>query len=165
MTDALGTTFYCDHDHPDVQAAAARLKAGGGDLASVARRTFTFVRDGLPFGFDLYRRKASETLKRGHGVCWNKNLLLVALLRCNGIPARFGSIPLRRTFVEPALGPLYRLANDPFHHCLTHVFLNDRWTVLDPTLDRRTYEAFFLPRGVEWGIDSERGFEDRKSVV
>ena len=153
MTDALETTFYCDHDHPEIQAAAARLKQGGGAPAGVAMRAFTFVRDGLPFGIDLYRRKASETLRRGYGVCWNKNLLLVALLRCNGIPARFGSVAVRRTFCEPALGAMHRLNNDPFHHCLTHVLLDGRWTILDPTLDRRTYDAFFAPRGVAWGID------------
>ena len=153
MNDALRATFYCDHDHPSIQEVAARLRTAGGDVPKIAARTFSFVRDEVPFGFDLVRRKASQTLKRGHGVCWNKNLLLVALLRANGIPARFCSVPLRRTFIEPVVGALHRLANDPFHHCLVQALVNDRWTILDATLDRGTYEAFFRPRGVEWGVD------------
>jgi len=153
MEDALQRTHYCDHGHPDIQVVAAGLRGGDEDPAAIAGRTFAFVRDGFPFGFDLYQRKASETLKRGYGVCWNKSLLLTALLRCNQIPARFGSIPLKRSFVKPAIGAWHWLANDPFNHCLVHAHLNHRWTILDAVLDRRTYEAFFLPAGVEWGID------------
>jgi transglutaminase-like putative cysteine protease len=153
MEDALRETFYCDHAHPDIRAVAAGLRAGEEDPAAIAERAFYYVRDSFPFGFDLYQRKASETLKRGYGVCWNKSLLLVALLRCSQIPARFGSIPLKRIFVKPAVGAWHRLANNPFNHCLVHAYLNHRWTILDAVLDKRTYEAFFLPLAVEWGID------------
>jgi len=153
MEDALQQSFYCDHGHPDIQALAAVLKAGEDDPAAIAGRTFYCVRDRFVFGFDLYQRKASEILKRGYGVCWNKSLLLVALLRCNQIPARFGSIPLKRAFVKPAIGAWYRLANNPFNHCLVHAYLNGRWTILDAPLDRKTYESLFVPLGVEWGID------------
>ncbi len=153
MENALRETFYCDHSHPDIQAAAAGLRAGRQSATAIAGRTFHYVRDRFPFGFDLYQRKASETLKTGYGVCWNKSLLLVALLRCNGIPAHFGSIPVRRSFVKPAIGAWHHLANNPFNHCLVHAYLNHRWTILDPVLDKKTYEAFFLSLGVEWGID------------
>ncbi|KUO77550.1 MAG: hypothetical protein APF81_27905 [Desulfosporosinus sp. BRH_c37] len=153
MENELKQTFYCDHGHPDIQAVARSLKAGETDPVAIAKLTFYYVRERFPFGFDLYQRKASETLKQGYGVCWNKSLLLVALLRCNQIPAQFGSIPVRRSFVKPAIGAWYWLANNPFYHCLVHAYLNHRWTIMDVTLDKRTYEAFFLPWGVEWGID------------
>ena len=35
MEDALQQTFYCDHDHPDIQAVAARLKAGDKDPVTI----------------------------------------------------------------------------------------------------------------------------------
>jgi transglutaminase-like putative cysteine protease len=101
----------------------------------------------------LYQRKASETLKKGYGVCWNKSLLLVALLRCNRIPARLGSIALRRSFCKPAVGAWHWLANDPFNHCFVLAYLADRWTTLDTVLDNGTYQALFLPSGVPWSID------------
>lgn len=153
MEDALQRTFYCDHDHLGIQEAAADLRAGEEDPVAITRRSFYFVRDRIRFGIDLYQRKASETLKRGYGACWNKSLLLVALLRCNQIPARFGSVPLRRDFIKPAIGAWHWLVNNPYNHCLVHVYLDGRWTVLDPVLDKGTYETSFLPLGVAWGID------------
>ena len=132
---------------------AAGLKADLNDPVAIAERTFYYVRDQIRFGFDLYKRKASETLAHGYGVCWNKSLLLVALLRCNRIPAQFGAIPVKRSFVKPAIGCWHWLANHPFQHCLVYAFLNHRWTVLDVPLDETTYNAFFLPLGVAWGID------------
>lgn len=153
MKDALQSSIYCDHHHPIIKAVADRLKSGNEDPAIVARRSFYFVRDKLSFGFDLYKRKASETLKRGFGACWNKSILLTALLRCNQIPARFGSIPVRRTFIKPAIGAWHWLANDPYNHCLVHAYFNDRWTILDAVLDNKTYETFYKPAQVEWGID------------
>jgi transglutaminase-like putative cysteine protease len=153
MEDALQPTLYCDFGHPDIQAVAAALKADEDDPVAITCRTFTFVRDRFIFGYDLYRRKASETLHRGYGVCWNKSLLLVALLRCNGIPARFGSVPLKRSFVKPAIGAWHLLANNPYNHCIAYAYLNDHWIILDAVLDKKTYEALFLPLGVSWGID------------
>lgn len=153
MEDALKETCFVDIMQPDLRKIAKELRAGECDPAGIAARTFHFVRDTIPFGFDLYKRKASDVLNRGHGACWGKALLLTALLRCNRIPARFGSIPLKKSFVAPAIGRWSVLANDPFNHCLTIVWLNNRWTILDAVLDRRTYDAFFVPSGVTWGID------------
>ena len=31
--------------------------------------------------------------------------------------------------------------------------MNDRWTILDPILDKTTYKTFFVPKNVQWGID------------
>lgn len=31
--------------------------------------------------------------------------------------------------------------------------MNNRWTILDAVLDKQTYETFYVPLGVEWGID------------
>lgn len=156
MKEDLGATYYCDCDHPDIRKTADALRAGEDDPVVIAERTFLYVRDQFPFGFDLYRRKASQILHRGHGVCWNKALLLTALLRCNRIPARFGSIPVSRSFAAPAIGKWAWLANDPFNHCFTQAYVNQRWTILDATLDRKTYEALFRPAGVIWGIDWDK---------
>lgn len=153
MKDALIPSFYCDYSHPHIKAVAADLKRGAENPVAVASRTFYFVRDKCLFGFDLFNRKSSETLQRGYGACWNKSLLLIALLRCNQIPARLGSIALKRTFIRPAIGAWHWLANSPYHHCLVHAYLNDRWTILDVPLDKGTYDTFFRPAGVSWEID------------
>lgn len=76
MEDHLQSTSYCDHHHPQIQATATELKADLDDPVAIAVSTFYFVKDRIRFGFDRYRRKASATLTKGYGACWNKSLLL-----------------------------------------------------------------------------------------
>ena len=65
MKNPLQQTFYCDHSHPEIQAVAASLKAGENDPVAIASKTYYFVRDSIVFGFDLFPKKASDTLKQG----------------------------------------------------------------------------------------------------
>lgn len=154
MTQAIPKpSFYCDYDHPDIRLTAQKLKGDQTNPIIITRQTVYFVRDHITYGFDLYQRKASEVLKRGYGVCWNKALLLTALLRSNGISSHFCSIPLKRTFCKPAIGVFYLLANTPFNHCLVSAHLNDRPTILDVVLDTNTFETFYQPIGPLWNIE------------
>ncbi len=149
----LMETFYCDYNTPAIQKLAGVIAENTENSLEIAEKSFLFVRDRIPFGFDLYKRKASETLSSGFGSCWNKALLLTALLRCNKIPANFGSIPMKRTFFSPVIGTMNFLMNNPFNHCATHALVNSRWIILDSVLDPKTYNSFFKPAGVKWGID------------
>lgn len=159
MRKSLQPTYYCDYDHPDIQELSSNLNEGGTDQTSIAIRIFNYVRDNVSFGFDFFQVKASETLKCRYGACWNKSLLLIALLRSNQINAELGSIPLNRSFIKPAIGNWYWLANTPYNHCVVRAYINNRWTILDAVLDKQTYEAFYAPLGVDWGIDWD-GKED-----
>lgn len=153
MEEALTETYYCDYNHKHVRELAETLSNGVDDETAVAKNIFDYVRDRIPYGFDLFRRRASDTLRRGYGVCWNKSLLTVALLRCNGIPARFGSIEVNRVFCKPTAGFVYLFTNHPYHHCVAHAYLDNQWVVLDTVLDKATYESCYRPLGVGWGID------------
>lgn len=149
----LQETFYCNYNHKAILATAEELSGGTSDPAELAKKMFKYVRDNIAFGVDLYKVKASDTLEKGFGACWNKSLLLVALLRCKKIPAEFGSIPVERTFIAPAIGKFYLLANDPFNHCFVRVNFNGKWVDLEPTLDQKTYDTFYRPINVSWNID------------
>ena len=153
MKETLKETYFCDYNHPAIQKLADDLAEKASDPIEIAKKTFYYVRDNIVTGYDLYRMKASDILKKGYGICWGKSTLLITLLRCNKVEAQFGTIPVHRKFIEPLIGNFYRLANSPYHHCVVHVFLSDRWTILDPVLDKKTYAAFFVPRKVAWGID------------
>lgn len=157
----LAPTRYCDAEHPLIRERAAVLAAHAAAPEELARQTFLYVRDRIIFGFDLIKVKASETLGKGYGACFNKSLLLTALLRANGIPARFGSAPVSRWFMKPYIGWQCLLINHPFHHCLVQVRLGDRWTLAEPTLDRATYETLYRPLGVGWGIEWTEQRQDR----
>jgi transglutaminase-like putative cysteine protease len=149
----LQKTVYCDFEHPAVSALAEELSNAASNPVTVAVATFNLVRDKIRFGFDLVRVKASETLAKGYGSCWNKSLLLVALLRKNKIPAQMAFYPVKREFMRPAMGELCQTLAEPFNHCFTQIELNGKWIAADATLDSSTYRKLFKPHQVPWGID------------
>ena len=153
MPSYLEETYFCNYSHPSIQTLARYLSEKAGDRTALAKTTFYHVRDRIITGYDLYQTRASEILEKGHAICWGKSVLLIALLRCNGVKARFATIPVHRKFIKPLIGRFYHLANSPYNHCVVQAHINDRWTVLDPVLDRTTYKALFLPRQVPWDID------------
>jgi transglutaminase-like putative cysteine protease len=114
------------------------------------------VRDKIIFGGDHWQVKASETLLKGYGACFNKNLLMIALLRAAKIQSKLMANPLAKSFTKPSVGDVYVFFSDPFYHCFTNVLVNDQWISIDPTLDRTNYETFFKPAGVKWQIDWDR---------
>jgi transglutaminase-like putative cysteine protease len=154
-------TRYCDFNHPAIQAMAEQLAQESGTPYRLALNTFTWVRDNIPFGFDFIKVKASNTLQKGFGACFNKSLLMLALLRANGIPARFCSVPVSRWFMKPYAGLQCALINNPFHHCLVHINLDGKWSFAEPALDQATYNALFKPLGIKWGIDWNQDRQDR----
>ncbi len=146
-------SVYCDFDHPAVAGLARELAKDGTDPAGVTLATFEHVRDHIRFGLDHARVKASETLAKGYGVCWNKSLLLTALLRSNRIPARMAYHPVLREFMRPAMGEACQTLTESINHCFTQVQLDGRWIAADATLDTRTYRQLFMPHQVPWGVD------------
>ena len=115
----LEDTITIDWQTPSVSDRARDLLAGLRDASAEARieRLFTFVRDEIAHSFDLEGEsavgsagagrapaaegfpaafvargiacRASEALALGHGLCFAKSHLLVALLRFAGHPAGF----------------------------------------------------------------------------
>ncbi len=152
-TDYLAETVYCDHSHPAIRKFSDQFTQSSTDTADLIEKAFLFVRDTIVFGGDHWQVKASETLAKGYGACFNKNLLMIAILRAAKVQSKLMANPLKKTFAKLSAGSACRFFSDPFYHCFTNVLINGQWKALDPTLDRRTYEAFFEPAGVTWKID------------
>ena len=146
-------TAFCDFNHTAVSSLAKKLAGDATDAGKITEAVFKHVRDNIRFGFDLVQVKASETLEKGYGACWNKSLLLMALLRSNKIPARMAYNPLKREFIRPAMGEACETLTEMFNHCFTQVQRNGEWVAVDPTLDTATYRKLFKPHQVSWGID------------
>jgi transglutaminase-like putative cysteine protease len=157
----LQETTYCDFNHPDILALAKKLAEHGPDPEKITKATFKYVRDNIRFGCDLVQVKASETLAKGYGPCWSKALLLVALLRSNKIPSRMAFNLVKRDFMRPAMGEACETLHETEKHCFALVQLNEKWVAVDATLDTRTYQKFFIPHNVAWGIDWD-GKEDMR---
>ncbi len=84
--DYLEETDLCNWKNPEILSIASKLSDG--DKQVCARNTFYYVRDNIYYFLESFA-KASRTLEIKRGNCYTKSNLLVALLRANGIPARF----------------------------------------------------------------------------
>ena len=89
--DYLACNDVVDWRDPVVRQRAQELALA--DPVDTARNCYQFVRDRISHSLDIDATQltcaASEVLREGHGYCYAKSHLLVALLRANGIPAGF----------------------------------------------------------------------------
>ena len=93
MEKYLRPTAAIDCDNESVKRQANQLTEGQGSATDKAKSLFRFVRDEVRYRFyalsdflDDYR--ASATMARGEGFCIQKAIVLAALARAVGIPAR-----------------------------------------------------------------------------
>jgi transglutaminase-like putative cysteine protease len=85
----LSATRLCDFDRdPAIPAKATELTQGCTDNQERFEQIYHFVKE-LPYGLEDWDVKASETLRKGWGMCCGKTNLLVALSRVLLIPARY----------------------------------------------------------------------------
>lgn len=153
IEDMVQETFFCDFHHPAVRCLAEEVGRDAGTPAALATAAFRAVRERIRFGFDRWQVKASETLEKGFGMCSNKALVFVAVLRYHGVPSRLAWVPVRREALRPAWGAALPLSPRRLRHVIAEVHLEGRWIPVDLTLDRRTYDTLFRTRGVTWDIE------------
>jgi len=138
----LRETKYCDYSHPLIQATALKItkKIKGDKERAIA--LFNYVRDNFPYTFDYWGIKASETLKKGYGMCTNKNNLFIALLRAVNIPAGYGILRVKaREYFGPIMLDRYKSkVSEVSKHIYSYAYLNNRWVKCDPSTDKELSE-------------------------
>lgn len=145
----LEATDYIDFDHPDVQAFAVRCAAGAKSPVDIAKRSFVEVRDRIrydPYTFctDPSTLKASYALASGRSYCIPKAILLAAVARYHGIPARLGFADVKNHLATRRL--LDWLRSDLFSmHGYVELFLEQRWVKATPTFDQVLCRYFRVP--------------------
>lgn len=138
MDEFLRPTWYLDWDDPAVRGHAAR-HAGGGSLLEQAVRLYYSVRDGIrydPYGtrFEPAYFRASAVVRRERDFCVPKAVLLAALARARGIPARLGFADVRNHLATPRL--LETMGTDLFvYHGYTELLLEGRWVKATPAFN------------------------------
>lgn len=143
----LAPTATIDSDHPAVQAYA-RQHAVGPDDRSRAVALALAVRDG--FRYDPYKAdlsplgmRASTVLAQGYGWCVPKAVLLAAVCRAAGIPARLGfadvcnhlSTARMRKNMETAVF---------YWHGYTDIWIDGAWRKATPAFNLSLCEKFGL---------------------
>lgn len=150
MTSAdLLPTAFVDFDHPEVARFA--LDAAGpdsDDARTRAVRLYYAVRDGIrydPYGIELSVRglRASTVLAQGRGWCVNKAVLLAAVCRAVGIPARMGYADVRNHLSTERLRQ--SMGTDVFYyHGYTSILLDGHWVKATPAFNLSLCEKFRL---------------------
>ena len=132
--------MLCDVDHPEIRRQAVRLRRAS--PASPAEAVLRFVHK-MPYRFGAWQERASDTLRRGVGMCTTKTNLQVALLRAAGLEAGFVEIPMS-TSVLGKLMPTGWLAlqRPTVKHYFAAVKLGDRWHGCDSSYDYASYRIF-----------------------
>ena len=128
-----------DSDHPRVVAWARREAGDARGPRDIAVRLYYAVRDGIrydPYHVDLTPEglTASRCLESGHGFCVSKAVLLAAVLRVHGIPARLGYADVRNHMTSERLRRT--MGTDLFaYHGYTDVRLDGRWVKATPAFN------------------------------
>ncbi len=85
----LQPSLLCDFDRsPQIRRKALELTAGCRNNGQRLLKIFEFVKE-MPYGLEDWDVRASQSLKKGWGMCSGKTNLMVALLRSIGIPSRY----------------------------------------------------------------------------
>ena len=146
--ECLAPGTFIDSDHPAIAALAGSLVDPGADPVSNAVTLYYRVRDGLrynPYNVattpEGYR--ASVTLAAGEGWCVTKALVLAALCRAAGIPARVGYADVRNHLSTERLRRA--MQTDVFYfHGYTSLHLDGRWVKATPAFNIELCEKFGL---------------------
>ena len=143
----LQATPAIDADHPAVQAFAGNHAQGDSDRER-AVTLYRAVRDGLrydPYRIDLSAQgmKASTALEQGFGWCVPKAVVLAAVARAAGIPARLGFADVRNHLSTERLRQT--MQTDVFAwHGYTELWLDGAWRKATPAFNIGLCEKFGL---------------------
>ena len=149
MSRYLHSTELIDSGHPAIRQQAEELLNGLETDAEKAVALFYFVRDHIRYNPFMQRFlpehfRASDTLGRGEGFCIQKAVLLAALSRAAGIPARLRFAVLKNHLLPDRLASLLKGKELP-DHGFTELYLDGRWVRANPSFDIETCRDFIIP--------------------
>jgi transglutaminase-like putative cysteine protease len=142
IEEFLQATELCDFDtRTGIRDRASQLVQGCTDDRQIFQRLYEFARE-LPYGLEDWDVKASETLRKGWGMCSGKTNLLVAMSRALSIPARYRifKIKAERRLLQQVIAQNKDVAAQfgtlpPVQdHVQCEVYLGG-WRVYDPSRD------------------------------
>lgn len=139
MDAHLRATPFLDIEHPRVVALARDLVGDATTDVEKARRLFLGVREGWRYdpytvSADPERYRASHIAATDRAYCIPKAVLLAALARASGIPARLGFADVKNHLASEKL--LARLGTDVFAwHGYVLLFVGGRWVKATPAFN------------------------------
>jgi transglutaminase-like putative cysteine protease len=155
----LRPTPIIDCDNAAVKEKARELVKEQPEVPDKARSLFYFVRDGIKYnvyvpGDRPEHYRASRTLEMGEGFCIHKAVLLAALARAVGIPARLHLAAIRNHLVPAKLERLMGGNLFPAHG-YADLYLEGKWVKVAPTFNLKLCQRNrFVPTEFDGGHDA-----------
>jgi len=147
----LEPTEFLDFQRERVRNKAHEITDGLNSDKDKVIALFYWTRDNIKYNMYTYNPKikanlkASVTLRRKNGFCMSKAVLLSALARAVGIPARIRMVDIINHKINPKIIDL--MGTNVFHcHGISEILLNGNWLKLTPVFDKITaLKAGFVP--------------------
>ena len=159
----LKPTFVIDSDSEVVKERATRLTEKCSSQREKAKVLFYFVRDEVKYSpypsHSVEDYRASKTLQRGEGYCVQKAVVLAALARAVGIPARLGFADIRNHLAPKDL--VETMGTNMFvYHGYSELWLNNAWVKATPAFNLEMCNKFDL-KPVEFDASTHAVFHER----
>lgn len=151
MEEYLRSTEVIDCDSRPIKDKSYEITKEAQTDREKAVALFYFVRDKIkhdPYapGYSLEDYRASVTLNRGYGFCSHKGILLTALARAAGIPARPGFVDIRDHLLSPKFLKLIGGDNLLIYHGYAELFIDGKWLHASPAYDlEKCQQNGFIP--------------------
>ena len=133
MNNFLEKTKLLDFDNKEISILIENRKWLNLDEKSKIKQIYDFVRDDIPFGYNIDDAiPASIVLKDGYGQCNTKGILFMALLRAVNIPCRIHGFTIDKLLQKGAIkGFYYALSPKEIVHSWVEIFYKDKWYNLE----------------------------------
>ena len=159
----LRPTWGVDPTAPEILALAKKLGAGEKSKRAFAEDAFAHVKNRIKFAMEWPTGGAVATLKAGAATCLHKLSVLIALLRSNGIPARYRLVgaqivkqlyDLQGVGADPLGAAIYDSVGYVFGHGCVELLLDGQWLPGDVTFEEELEVAMDVPI-TRLGMDPE----------
>lgn len=140
MREYLQPTEFLNFDDESVLEFAKLNSFGAKTEKEKAVKLYYAVRDGFQYNpniLDLRRKglQASDLLKRNHGYCVEKAVLLAASARAVGVPSRLSFYIVKNHIATEKLEKILRKDYLVFHGA-TELFLDGKWLKTTPAFNK-----------------------------
>lgn len=146
----LGPTAFLDSDHEDVRAFTATAIGDATTDRDKAIRLFAAVRDKV--WYDPYtvseepaHYRASHVLSAGRAYCVPKAVLLTAVCRAAGIPARLGFADVRNHLQTETLRARMGDTDLFVYHGYSTILVDGQWLKATPAFNGELCARFGVP--------------------